>query len=125
MSMGGHGRLAEQVDRRPVDPQGAQRSLCACRRLGHDEAAGHVTHAAGGRRAQRGPPRARPPRLHRRGQRRWGLGHLLEEAGQVRGEVVERPAGRGDVDEAKQRGSQLGGCVASSIARSSRACSGR
>ena len=44
---------------------------------------------------------------HRRGQRRRGVGDLAQELPQVAGEIVERPAGGGDVDEPEQRGLEL------------------
>ena len=106
---GGDRRLAEQVDRRadPVAPQLAQRRQGGLRVLADDEAMRHVAHAGGAGGAERGAAGLRIAHLHRRAQRRRAVVDLLEKAGQVGGEIVERAAGRHDVDEAKQRGAQL------------------
>ena len=65
-----------------------------------------LTPRGGGRAERRapGPARAHP---HRGADRRRRLPDLAEEAGEVAREVVERAAGRHDVDEAEQRGLQL------------------
>ena len=106
---GGDGRLAEQVDRRgdPVAPELAQRGQRGPRVLADDEAVRHVAHAGRAGGAERRAAGLRVAHPHRRAQRRRPLADLVEEAGQVRGEVVERAAGGDDVDEAKQRGAQL------------------
>ena len=49
---------------------------------------------------------------------------LLEEAGQVAGQVVEVAAGRRDVHEAEQRGLELASCELISMALASSALSG-
>ena len=105
----GDGRLAEQVDRagHRALPQPAQRRKRGPRALADDEAVGEMPDAAGGRPAEGDAPRPGVRDLHRRGERRRRLGELVKEAGQMAGEVVERPAGRGDVDEPEQRGPQL------------------
>ena len=77
-------------------------------RLADDEAVRHVAHARGRRGAERGAARPRARHPHRGLDRRRALVHLLEVAGEVPGEVVERPAGRRHVHEAEQRGAQLG-----------------
>ena len=107
----GHGRLAEQVDRGrdAVLPQVAQVAQRRLRRLADDEALRHVL----ARRAAAASPSARRPAFELPiriatlidGGR---LVDLAEEAGEVAREVVE-VAGRGhDVDEAEQRGLELG-----------------
>ena len=105
---GGDRRLAEQVDRagHAPTPQAPEHAERAGRGLADDEPVGHVPDAAGGRRPERGaagpvPGSASPPRSGA------GLGHLGQEAGQMAGDVVERPAGGHDVDEPEQRGAQL------------------
>ncbi len=106
----GDGRLAEQVDRArdAVLPQLAQRAERRLRALADDEAVGHVLDAGGRGGAERGAagPRGAHPHRDRDGRRR-GL-DLAEEAGQVAREVVQRAAGGDDVDEAEQRGLELG-----------------
>ncbi|MEO8687202.1 MAG: hypothetical protein ABI611_03155 [Solirubrobacteraceae bacterium] len=54
-----------------------------------------------------GAPRAVVAHPHRRADRRGRRLDLAEEAGQVAGKVVERAAGRDDVDEAEQRRLEL------------------
>ena len=104
------GRLAEQVDgaRDAVLPELAQRAERRLRALADDEAVRHVLDAGGGRGAQRGAAGARVAHPHRDRDRRRRRLDLAEEAGQVAREVVERAAGRDDVDEAEQRGLELG-----------------
>ena len=62
--------------------------------------------------AEAAPSAARPARVcahgHRRLQRRRPVADLVEEAGQVAGQVVEVATGGHDVDEAEQGGAQLG-----------------
>jgi hypothetical protein len=55
-----------------------------------------------------GPPGARVAHPHRDGHGRRRRLHLPEEAGEVAREVVEVAARRHDIDEAEQRGLQLG-----------------
>ena len=102
--------LAEQVerDRGAVVPQVADRLQSRLRALSDDEAVRHVADPGCGRRAQRRAARLRAGHLHRRLDRRRAVVHLLEVAGQVPRQVVERAAGGGDVHEAEQRGAQLG-----------------
>src|SRR5439155_1007602 len=106
---GGDGGLAEEVDRRrdAVVPEVAEHLLGAAWGLGDDEPVGHVPHAGGGRGAQRLAPGAAVAHPHRHGERRRPRLDLLEEAGQVGGEVVQGPAGGDDVDEAEERRAQL------------------
>ena len=106
----GDGRLAEQVDRArdAVLPQLAQVAHRGLRRLADDEAVRHVLDAGRGGAAERGPAGARVAHLHRDGDRRRRLLDLAQEARQVRGEVVDVPAGGDDVDEAEQRRLELG-----------------
>ena len=106
----GDGRLAEQVDGAgdAVLPQLAQRPERGLRALADDEAVRHVLDAGGRGGAQRGAAGARVAHPHRHGDRRRRRLDLAEEAGQVAGEVVERAAGRDDVDEPEQRGLELG-----------------
>ena len=102
--------LAEQVDgaRDAVLPQLAQRAERGLRALADDEAVRHVLDAGGGRGAERGAAGARVAHPHRDGDGRRRRLDLAEEAGQVAREVVERAAGGDDVDEAEQRGLELG-----------------
>ena len=65
-------------------------------------------HAGGGGAAQRDAPGLRRAHPHRHRDRRRRLLDLAQEAGQVAGQVVEVAAGRDDVDEAEQRGLELG-----------------
>ena len=104
------GRLAEQVDRarHPVLPQVAQGAERRPGALADDEAVRHVLDARRGGGAERGAARARVAHAHRDGDRRRLLLDLAQEAGEVAREVVERAAGGHDVDEAEQRGLQLG-----------------
>ena len=105
----GDGGLAEQVHRagHAALPQLAQRPEGGGGGLADDEAMGQVAHPAGGRRPQRGAPRARARHPHGHRQRRGRLGHLLQVADEVAGEIVQRAARRHHVDEAKQRRPQL------------------
>ncbi len=108
--VGGDRRLAEQVDRggHAVLPEAAQHAVSVPRRLADDEAVRHPPHACGGRRAEGRAPGARVAHPHRDADRlRWVL-DVVQEAGQVTREVVERAARGDDVDEAKERGTQLG-----------------
>ena len=78
------------------------------RRLADDEAVRHVAHPGRGGRPERGSSRAGAGHPHRRLDRGRALVDLLQVLGQMPREVVERAAGRRHVDEAEQRGSQLG-----------------
>ena len=102
--------LAQQVerDRGAVVPQVADRLQSRLRALSDDEAVRHVADPGCGRRPQRRAARLCAGHLHRRLYRRRAVVHLLEVAGQVPRQVVQRAAGGGDVHEAKQRGAQLG-----------------
>ncbi len=111
IGLGGRdGRLAEQVDRGrdPVVPEAAERRDRGGGILADDEAVGHVPDPGGAGGAERRAPGLRVAHPHRRPQRRRAPVDLLEVAGQVGGEVVERAAGGHDVDEAKERRAQLG-----------------
>ena len=88
-------------------PQIAQDAERRGRRLADDEPVRHVTHAGGRGGADRGAAGLDVGHPHRRGQRRRGVGDLAQELAQVAGEVVERTAGRRDVDEPEQRRAQL------------------
>ena len=77
------------------------------RRLADDEAVGHVAHACGGGRAQRGAPGLRPAHPHGHLERRWPVRDVVQEPGEVAREVVERAAGGRDVHEPEERGAQL------------------
>jgi len=88
-------------------PELAQHALGALGRFGDDEAMGHVAHAGRARRAQRLAPGAAVGHPHGHGERRRLDVDLVEEARQVRGEVVERAAGGDDVDEAEEGRAQL------------------
>ena len=105
----GDRRLSEQVDgaRHAALPQPAEHPERGRRGLADDEPVGHVLDAAGGGGAERGPARLRVRDPHRRRDRRRGVRNLLEEAGQMAREVVERAARRDDVDEPEQRRAQL------------------
>ena len=105
----GHRGLAEQVHGRgyalvPQAPQNRQRRAW---RLPDDEAVGHVLDAARRGGAERAPAGLRVPRAQRRRERRRPSLHLVEVLGQVAGEVVQRPAGGGHVDEPEEGGAQL------------------
>ena len=103
-------RLAEQVERGrdAVLPELAQHPQRVARRLADDEAMGHVTDAGGGRQPERPRSRLRVRHSHRRVERRRALVHLAQERAQVTGEILQRAAGRHDVDEPKQRRAKLG-----------------
>jgi hypothetical protein len=58
--------------------------------------------------AERAAPGLRVAHLHGGGDRRRVVVDLPEEAGQVAGEVVERPARGDDVDEPEERGLEVG-----------------
>ena len=105
----GHGGLAEQVDRagHAAVPQVAQHAEGRRRRLADDEPVGHVPHSGGRGGAERGPAGLDVGHPHRGGQRRRCVGNLAQVLAQVAGEVVERAAGRRDVDEPEQGGAQL------------------
>jgi hypothetical protein len=105
----GHGRLTEQVERgsNPRLPELPQRRQRVAGRLADDEAMGHVLDPHRGGRAECSPARLGVGGAHRR-RDRWGsLAHLLQVLAQVTGELVERAAGGGDVDEPEKRRAQL------------------
>jgi hypothetical protein len=105
----GHRRLAEQVERRgyAFAPHRPQVAGGIGRGVAHDEAVRHVPHAGGRRGAQRGSPRARLAHAHGGPQGRRLLVDRLEVAGQVAGQLIQRPARRGHVHEPEQGRAEL------------------
>ena len=103
-------RLAQQVDRRrhAVLPQVLQVAQRGLRVLADDEAVRHVLDARRGRHPQRAAPGLAVAHLHRHAHGRRRLADVLQERGQVPRQVVEVAAGGHDVDEAEQRGLELG-----------------
>jgi len=70
----------------PELAQNAERGLGG---VADDEPVREVPHAPGGGGAERGTPRPGVRDPHRSGDRRRGLGNLLEESGQVPRQVIE------------------------------------
>ena len=107
--VGGHGRLAEEIDgaRDAVLPECAQDAGGVLGRLADDEAMGHVPNAGRGGGAKRGAAEPAAGDAARRATAAGLIVELGQEAGEMGGKVVERPARRHDVDEAEQRRAQL------------------
>jgi hypothetical protein len=83
--------LAQQVDGGgdPVLPQVAQHAQGVLGRVAHDEAVGHAAHARRGGRSQGRAPGTRIGHPHRAVERRRAVVDLLQEAGQVAGQIVQ------------------------------------
>ena len=92
--------------------------------LADDEAVRHVADPGGGGAPERLAAGAAGAHAHRGVERRRALVDLVEEAGEVRDDVVDGAAGRHDVDEPEQRGARSASAVARSIALASRAFRG-
>ena len=89
-------------------PQLAQVAQGVSGRGADDEAVGHVPDARGGRRSEREAPGLRVRHPHRGLERGRALLHLVEEACEVRCQVVERAARGRHVHEPEQGGAKLG-----------------
>ncbi len=98
----GQRRFAQEVDRGPDPgaPEAPELALGLRGRGRRDEPVRHVADPAGNGGAQGEPARAWCRRPHGGGQRRRRLLDVFRELGEVRGEVVQAPAGGRYVDQA-------------------------
>lgn len=105
----GNRGFSEQVHRggHRALPQLAQHRLGVAGIAANDEAMGHMPDAGCGGCAEYRATRPCVGDAHGRLQRHVALLELSEETHEVLGQVVERAAGRYDVDEAKQRGPEF------------------